>query len=68
LISLPPLFALLDTRAKILCLYWVPQLVGGLLFVISGMLFTLETQKTQWHPEIGVLGWHVGVWNIIGGK
>ncbi|KAJ5894381.1 hypothetical protein N7495_006072 [Penicillium taxi] len=48
-------------------IYWVPQIVGGVGFVISGLLFTLETQKKWYIPAFNVLGWHIGVWNFIGG-
>lgn len=47
--------------------YWVPQIVGGACFVVSGFLFTLETQKKWYIPAIRVLGWHIGMWNFIGG-
>ncbi|KAJ5585280.1 uncharacterized protein N7459_005080 [Penicillium hispanicum] len=47
--------------------YWVPQMVGGVGFIASGLLFTLETQKKWYLPAFGVLGWHIGVWNFIGG-
>lgn len=47
--------------------YWVPQIVGGLGFVLSGLLFTLETQSKWWKPAPHVLGWHIGAWNFIGG-
>jgi hypothetical protein len=48
-------------------IYWVPQMVGGAGFILSGLLFTLETQKTWYRPAWHVLGWHIGVWNFIGG-
>lgn len=48
-------------------IYWVPQIVGGSGFIISGLLFTLETQKKWYLPAFHVLGWHIGVWNLIGG-
>lgn len=48
-------------------IYWVPQVLGGLGFVISGSLFMIETQKHWWQPAFGVLGWHIGFWNLIGG-
>jgi hypothetical protein len=47
--------------------YWVPQIVGGLGFMVSGLLFTLETQKKWYKPVFHVLGWHIGAWNFIGG-
>ena len=47
--------------------YWVPQMVGGTGFILSGLLFTLETQTKWYIPAWHVLGWHIGVWNFIGG-
>lgn len=48
-------------------IYWVPQVIGGSGFVVSGTLFMIETQKHWWQPAFGVLGWHIGLWNLIGG-
>ncbi|GAD99145.1 integral membrane protein [Paecilomyces variotii No. 5] len=47
--------------------FWVPQIVGGSFFIISGLLFTIETQKKWYIPAPAVLGWHIGAWNFIGG-
>ncbi|MCJ1282609.1 hypothetical protein MMC26_001934 [Xylographa opegraphella] len=47
-------------------IYWTPQVVGGMGFVVSGTLFMLETQKKWYRPAFGVLGWHIGFWNLIG--
>ncbi|OOQ84005.1 integral membrane protein [Penicillium brasilianum] len=47
--------------------YWVPQIVGGTGFILSGLLFTLETQEKWYRPAFHVLGWYIGVWNFIGG-
>jgi hypothetical protein len=47
--------------------FWVPQVVGGTGFIISGTLFMLETQERWWKPALGTLGWHIGLWNLIGG-
>ncbi|KAJ5298626.1 uncharacterized protein N7443_006746 [Penicillium atrosanguineum] len=47
--------------------YWVPQIVGGFGFILSGLLFTLETQEKWYKPAFHVLGWHIGAWNFIGG-
>ncbi|KAI0438018.1 hypothetical protein F4803DRAFT_536404 [Xylaria telfairii] len=46
--------------------YWLPQVVGGTGFIVSGWLFMLETQKTWYTPAFNVLGWHIGFWNLIG--
>ncbi|KAI9717192.1 MAG: hypothetical protein M1828_007385 [Chrysothrix sp. TS-e1954] len=47
--------------------YWTPQVVGGCGFIISGTLFMVETQAKWWKPAFGVLGWHIGAWNLVGG-
>jgi len=36
-------------------------------FIISGTLFMIETQKHWWLPAPNVLGWHIGLFNLIGG-
>ncbi|KZP25024.1 hypothetical protein FIBSPDRAFT_856403, partial [Athelia psychrophila] len=46
--------------------YWAPQVIGGMGFVVSGALFMLETQKKWYLPAWGTLGWHIGLWNLIG--
>ena len=46
--------------------YWLTYLVGGILFVISSVLYVLETQESWWKPAPRVIGWHIGVWNLIG--
>ena len=47
-------------------IYWVPQMVGGSGFIISGALYMLETQPKWYVPAWEVLGWHIGFWNLIG--
>lgn len=46
--------------------YWVPQIVGGSGFIVSGTLYMLETQEKWYKPAFGILGWHIGFWNLIG--
>lgn len=46
--------------------YWTPQIVGGTGFIVSGLLYMLETQEKWYKPAFGVLGWHIGFWNLIG--
>lgn len=46
--------------------YWIPQMVGGTGFIVSGTLYMLETQKNWYTPAFGVLGWHIAFWNFIG--
>ena len=38
-------------------IYWVPQILGGSGFIISGSLYMLETQSKWYLPAWGVLGW-----------
>jgi hypothetical protein len=47
--------------------YWTPQIVGGLGFIISGLLFMIETQSKWWKPAPRTLGWWIGALNLIGG-
>lgn len=47
-------------------IYWVPQIVGGSGFIISGTLYMLETEKNWYTPAFNVLGWHIAFWNLIG--
>lgn len=46
---------------------WTPKLSGSLGFVISGVIFMIETQHSWWFPSPDVIGWHVGGWSIVGG-
>ena len=65
--ALPGIYTALTTPAKLNGAYWAPQVIGGMGFVVSGTLFMIETQKHWWLPAPTVLGWHIGVWNLIGG-
>lgn len=55
------------SRPVTIILYWTPQVVGGLGFVISGALFMVETQSKWWKPAPRTLGWWIGAWNLLGG-
>lgn len=46
--------------------YYMTYLVGGVLFIISSALYMLETQRTWYIPAPHLLGWHIGLWNLIG--
>lgn len=68
LTALPPIYSAIEPYpAKLNGAYWIPQIIGGSGFVISGTLFMIETQKHWWQPAPKVLGWHIGLWNLIGG-
>lgn len=64
--ALPGIYDHLSPTAMV-GVYWAPQVVGGALYVLAGILFMVETQKSWWLPELRVLGWHIGFWNVIGG-
>jgi len=65
--ALPPLYDRLTTTSAQNGAYWAPQVIGGTGFIVSGTLFMLETQQKWYLPAPKVLGWHIGVWNLIGG-
>ncbi|KAK0614060.1 hypothetical protein B0T14DRAFT_294414 [Immersiella caudata] len=46
--------------------YWLPQVVGGTGSIVSSNLFMLEVQEKWYRTEPGLLGWHVGFWNLVG--
>jgi hypothetical protein len=66
LTSLPGIFNRM-TPAETIAFFWVPQVIGGVGFVISGWMFMVETQRHWWEPAFDTLGWHVGFWNLLGG-
>ncbi|KAI8669344.1 hypothetical protein NCS57_00749200 [Fusarium keratoplasticum] len=63
--ALPPILKNLSTPA-LNGVYWLPQVVGGTGFIVSSTLFMLEVQPRWYIPAPGVLGWHIGLWNLIG--
>jgi hypothetical protein len=65
--ALPPIYNSLEATGNLNGAFWIPQVIGGIGFVISGALFTIETQKHCWQPAPSVLGWHIGMWNFVGG-
>lgn len=64
--ALPPIYDRLTSTAAQNGAYWLPQVIGGTGFIVSGTLFMLETQQKWYLPAPKVLGWHIGVWNLIG--
>lgn len=65
--ALPPIFDRLTSVPAQNGAYWLPQVIGGTGFIISGLLFMLETQRKWYIPAWGTLGWHIGAWNLVGG-
>lgn len=46
--------------------FWLTYLVGGVLFIVSSGFYILETQPNWYTPATCVLGWWIGVFNMIG--
>jgi len=46
--------------------FWTPQVIGGTGFIIASALLMLETQRAWWKPKLDSLGWHVGLFNLLG--
>lgn len=42
------------------------KVVGGTGFIISSFLFMIEVQEKWYIPAPRMLGWHIGLWNLIG--
>ncbi|KAF5621164.1 5-carboxyvanillate decarboxylase [Fusarium tjaetaba] len=63
--ALPPILNGLSTPAEN-GVYWLPQVIGGTGFIVSSLLFMVEVQPRWYMPAPGVLGWHIGLWNLIG--
>ncbi|KAK4033636.1 hypothetical protein C8A01DRAFT_19446 [Parachaetomium inaequale] len=64
--ALPPIYNALSAPVMD-GVYWVPQVVGGTGFIVSGLMFMVEVQDKWYKPAPKTLGWHVGFWNLIGG-
>lgn len=64
--ALPPIYSRLTSTAALNGAFWLPQVIGGTGFIVSGTLFMLETQQKWYLPAFKVLGWHIGAWNLIG--
>ncbi|KAK4168935.1 hypothetical protein QBC43DRAFT_83080 [Cladorrhinum sp. PSN259] len=63
--SIPPIYDSLSTPVRN-GTFWLPQVVGGTGFIISSFLIMLETQKKWYIPAPKMLGWHIGLWNLVG--
>lgn len=63
--ALPGIYNYLSPQVVLDGVYWVPQVIGGIFFIFSGLLFTIETQKQWWKPAPHVLGWHVGEYRRV---
>ncbi|MCJ1440646.1 MAG: hypothetical protein MMC23_001132 [Stictis urceolatum] len=64
--ALPQIYDRLATQTALDGAYWAPQIIGGCGFIVSGLLFMLETQERWYKPAYGTLGWWIGLWNLIG--
>lgn len=46
--------------------FWLTYLVGGVFFIVSSAFYIIETQPNWYTPATHVLGWWIGVFNMIG--
>ncbi|KAK3685459.1 hypothetical protein B0T22DRAFT_465724 [Podospora appendiculata] len=63
--GLPPILDALSTPAAN-GVFWLPQVVGGTGFIVSSLLFMIEVQDRWYIPAPRLLGWHIGLWNLVG--
>ncbi|GAA5863349.1 hypothetical protein JCM8547_006955 [Rhodosporidiobolus lusitaniae] len=47
--------------------YWAMQVLGAPCFIIAGLIFMVEVQRRWYIPNLKSIGWHIGIWNVIGG-
>ncbi|EJP66295.1 hypothetical protein CRV24_009265 [Beauveria bassiana] len=47
--------------------YYLPYLVGGILFALASVFYILETQPNWYTPQPFKIGWHIGLFNLLGG-
>ena len=47
-------------------IYWVPQIVGAVFFMIASWMAVREVQLTFFSFPVMKIGWQVGFWNLIG--
>ena len=65
--GLPPIFdALQPVTGAVNGVFWLPQVIGGTGFIVSSGLFMMEVQERWYKPALGILGWHIGFWNLVG--
>jgi hypothetical protein len=64
--ALPGIQNHLTPQWRLNAAYWIPQVVGGTGFIVSGTLYMLETQQKWWKPAPKLLGWWIAFWNLIG--
>ena len=65
--GLPAIFdALEPVTGAVNGIFWLPQVIGGTGFIVSSGLFMIEVQERWYKPALGILGWHIGFWNLVG--
>jgi len=47
-------------------LYYPSFLLGALSFLVSSILYTLEVQRQWWKPAPHMVGWWIGMTNLVG--
>jgi hypothetical protein len=65
-VNLPGVFDQLKEPWQENWAFWIPQIVASVCFLTAGFGFTYETQKRWYKPELGLLGWWIGAWAVVG--
>ncbi|KAJ5235834.1 hypothetical protein N7489_005925 [Penicillium chrysogenum] len=65
IVGIPAIFTRIS-QGLIDGLYWGTTTLGGTGFIVSSLLYMLETQSKWYIPAWHVLGWHIGLWNLVG--
>ncbi|KAK3719307.1 hypothetical protein LTR37_004526 [Vermiconidia calcicola] len=65
IMALPGIYDSLS-QAVLWGVYWLAYLSGSIFFLVSSVLYMLETQPKWYKPAPQLLGWWIGVFNGIG--
>lgn len=63
--ALPRVYTLLSDKG-VIAVYWTPKLVACVGFIISALMGMAECQRAWLKPAWTSLGWHIGIWKLIG--
>lgn len=63
--ALPSVYDLLSEK-MVIAVYWTPKLVACVGFITSALMGMAECQRTWLKPAWNNLGWHIGLWKLIG--
>lgn len=53
-------------NVPMIALFWIPQMIGAVCFIIASTMAMFEVQTTWKHPNVHDIGWYAGLFNLIG--